>query len=141
MPRFIGQAMLGHPLTVFGDGSQIRAFTHVEDMANGIILGAEKGGNGVAYNLGNISNKVTILEMAEAVRELVNVKAEINFVDPKELYGPLYREANDKFPDATLAQQDLGWECELSCEAVINDAAEYMSKLDTTSLKELSGVS
>jgi len=140
LPRFIGQAMLGKEITVFGDGSQIRAFTHVRDMAAGIVLAAEKGRNGVAYNLGNIHNKITILELAEAVRRVVNSNAKIIFVDPKTIYGPLYEEANDKYPDASLAMRDLGWTPKYSYEDAIRDAAAYLSKMDENRLKRITGV-
>ena len=132
--------MLGKEITVFGDGSQIRAFTHVRDMAAGIVLAAEKGRNGVAYNLGNIHNKITILELAEAVRRVVNSNAKIIFVDPKTIYGPLYEEANDKYPDASLAMRDLGWTPKYSYEDAIRDAAAYLSKMDENRLKRITGV-
>ena len=139
LPRFIGQAMTGRPITVFGDGSQIRAFTHVRDMASGIILAAEKGKNGEAYNLGNIKNKTTILELAEAVKAVVNPAAEIVFIDPKTDYGPLYEEANDKYPDATLAMKELGWEPKYLRDDVIRHATEYMKTLDSGLLQTLAG--
>ena len=140
LPRFIGQAMLGKDVTVFGDGSQIRAFTHVRDMADGIVLAAERGRNGVAYNLGNINNKITILGLAEAVRTIVNPDAKIVFVDPKTVYGPLYEEANDKYPDANLAKEELGWVPRYLCEDVIRDAHEYMKSLDAELFKKAAGV-
>lgn len=109
LPRFIRQAQQGKPLTVFGDGSAIRAFTHVADMVSGFILAMERGRNGEAYNIGNSANKTTILEFAKLVKSCLNSNTEIVFVDPKKIYGPTYEEANDKFPDSEKAAADLGW--------------------------------
>jgi UDP-glucose 4-epimerase len=139
LPRFIGQALTGRDLTVFGDGSQVRAFTHVQDMAHGIVLAAEHGQTGNAYNLGNIANKMTILQLAEAVREIVNPKVKITSVDPKQLYGPLFEEANDKFPDATLANRELGWVPQHSFTQTIRDTYEYMARLPAAELEAAIG--
>lgn len=110
LPRFVQQADSGRPLTVFGDGSAVRAFTHVSDVALGIIRAMQKGGNGTAYNVGNPENKTTILDLAKRVRRVLESRSEIHFVDPKTIYGQLYEEASDKFPDAGKAMSELGWE-------------------------------
>ena len=139
LPRFIGQALTGRDLTVFGDGSQVRAFTHVRDLVDGIALAGERGVNGRAYNLGNRLNKCTILQLAEDVRAIVNPKAEIKFIDPKALYGPLFEEANDKYPDATLAIEELGWAPKYSIKETIRQTAGYMSALSPEDLVGMIG--
>lgn len=124
LPRFIQQATSGRPLTVFGDGKAIRAFTNVKDMADGIILAMARGGNGEAYNVGNPANKTTILDLAQRVKRVLNSRSEIIFIDPKTIYGELYEEANDKFPDAEKAKRELGWQPRYSIEETIRDAFE-----------------
>jgi UDP-glucose 4-epimerase len=137
LPRFIQLADAGKPITVFGKGNQIRAFTHVNDMVSGIILAAEKGQRGVAYNLGNVKNKTTILDMAQRVKRILNSKSEIVFIDPKTIYGPLYEEANDKFPDATKAELELGWVPKYSINDTIMDAfVEYKRQKENKVLKD-----
>jgi UDP-glucose 4-epimerase len=136
LPRFIQLADAGKPITVFGKGNQIRAFTHVKDMVDGIILAAENGKTGVAYNLGNVKNKTTILDMAQRVKRILKSKSEIIFVDPKTIYGPLYEEANDKFPDATKAEMELGWVAKYSIDETISDAyTEYKRQVNAGTLK------
>lgn len=138
LPRFIQLADSGKPITVFGKGNQIRAFTHVKDMVDGIILASEKGQKGVAYNLGNVKNKTTILDMAQRVKRILKSKSEIIFVDPKTIYGPLYEEANDKFPDATKAEMELGWLPKYSIDDTILDAyKEYKRQVDVGTLKHI----
>jgi len=128
LPRFIQQAMAGSGLTVFGDGSQIRAFTHVVDIVDGLVRAMDKGRSGEVYNLGNPANKTTILDLAERVIEIVGQGA-IVFTDPKLLYGKLYAEAADKYPNATKAQRDLGWTPTRSIDQTIKDAYAYIQHL------------
>ena len=126
LPRFISQALAGQPLTVYHDGSMIRAFTHVKDIVYGLCLAMEKGTNGMAYNIGNPANKTSILDLAQRVIELTKSQSEISFVDPKQLFGPLYEEANDKYPDAQRAIDELGWQPEYGISETILETAEYI---------------
>jgi nucleoside-diphosphate-sugar epimerase len=138
LPRFIQLADAGKPITVFGKGNQIRAFTHVKDMVEGIILAVENGKSGIAYNLGNVKNKTTILDLAQRVKRILKSKSEIIFVDPKTIYGPLYEEANDKFPDATKAEMELGWVAKYSIDETISDAySEFKRQVSAGTLKHV----
>lgn len=132
LPRFIAQSLRNEPLTVFGAGQQVRAFTHVKDIAEGLILAMEKGGNGRAYNLGNPENRITIVELARRVIELTGSRSEIAFVDPRTIYGPLYAEASDKYPDASRAHRELGWRPKYDIQRVILESVEaYRVKAST----------
>ena len=111
----------------FGDGSAIRAFTHVSDMSSGIILWMNKGSDGVAYNIGNPANKTTILELVERVKSQLFSSSEIIFVDPKTIYGDSYEEANDN-TDANKARDELGWELLYDIDQV--SLMHLMSKKD-----------
>ena len=137
LPRFIQQASSNRPITVFGDGKAIRAFTNIKDMANGIILAMARGANGDAYNLGNPANKTTILDLATRVKNVLKSPSEIIFVDPKKIYGDLYEEANDKFPDAEKAKKELGWRPQYTIEQTILDAYnEFRRQADKGTLKD-----
>ncbi len=129
LPRFIAQCLRNQPLTVFGRGQQVRAFTHVKDMADGLIRAMQKGKKGEAYNLGNPNNRITILELARRVIKLTGSRSEVVFVDPRTIYGPLYAEASDKYPDASRAMEELGWRPIYDVDRIISDAAEeYRSR-------------
>ena len=67
-------------ITVFGDGRQIRAFTHVKDMVNGIVHAMRYGFKGGVYNLGNPANRCSILELAEEVRKISQTTSNIVLV-------------------------------------------------------------
>ena len=125
LPRFIGQCLRDEPVTVFGCGQQVRAFTHVKDIADGLIRVMEQGESGEAYNLGNPENRITILELARRVIELTGSESEVVFVDPKTIYGPLFAEASDKYPGASRAMNDLGWQPRYDINRIIMDAVDY----------------
>jgi UDP-glucose 4-epimerase len=126
VPRFVKQALAGDPLTVYADGKAVRAFTHVRDIAAGILLAMRRGRSGEAYNVGNPANKTTIRELAERVIEVTESDSRIDFVDPKELWGPLFEEANDKYPDATRAMEELGWKPRHGLDETIRETADYI---------------
>ncbi len=102
--NFIVQALLGRPLTVYGDGSQTRSFCYVDDLIEGLLRLMESADDVTGpINLGN-PEEFTILELAELVRELTGSKSEIVF-RPLPENDPIRRR-----PDITRARTLLGWE-------------------------------
>jgi nucleoside-diphosphate-sugar epimerase len=126
LPRFIEQALVGKPITVYGDGQMVRAFTHARDIVDGVIRVMRRGRQGEAYNIGNPANKTTILDLARKVVQVVGSESPITFVDPKTLWGPLFEEANDKYPDAERAMKELDWYPRYGLEYTIQETADYI---------------
>lgn len=110
LPTFVKQALANEDITVFGDGSQIRAFTHVKDIVDGIYLTSTCPDSlfNEAWNVGDPNNRQTIFEMAKKVKHLIQSESQIIFVDPKTIHGPLYEEAWDKVPHPGKIQELLG---------------------------------
>lgn len=96
---FVGQ----NPFDVWGDGQQIRNWTHVDDIVSGTILAAEKIDDGTAVNLGTME-RVRVIDAARMVLEFAGQKAEIR-LRPDMPTGPRNRVADNQ-----LARQLLGWE-------------------------------
>jgi len=126
LPRFINQALSGEALTVYGEGTSVRAFTDVRDIVDGIVRTMKYGRSGEVYNMGNPVNKTTILDLARRVVAITGSKSEISFVDPKVLWGPLFEEASDKYPDADRAMSELQWHPQAGLDSVIQDSVEYI---------------
>jgi len=126
LPRFIKQALAGEPLTVYGEGKSVRAFTHVRDIVDGIMRTMALGKPGEAYNIGNPANKTTILALAQKVVLVTGSSSKVDFVDPKTLWGPLFEEANDKYPDADRAMTELGWHPQYELDAIVRETVEYI---------------
>lgn len=111
LPRFVQQALNGEDITVYYSGQQLRAFTWVKDIVDGIYLTSIAPENkwNEEWNIGNRSNEQTILYLAETVKKLTNSKSKIIHIDPVELHGQLFSEAPEKIPDATKIESMLGW--------------------------------
>lgn len=108
VPNFIGQALRGEPLTVYGDGSQTRSFCFVSDLVDGIyrlLLSNETE----PVNIGN-PTETTILEFAEKINALTDNRAGIQ-CKPLPTDDPKQRQ-----PNITKAQRILGWEPKVSLD-------------------------
>jgi dTDP-glucose 4,6-dehydratase len=102
LPSFMGQALRGEPLTVFGDGSQTRSFCYVDDLVRGILMLLDSEESD-PVNLGN-PREMTIAEFARRVIEITGSASEVVHVDLPE-DDPKVRQ-----PDITRARELLGWE-------------------------------
>lgn len=102
VPTFIGQALKGKPMTVHGDGKQTRSLCYVSDLIDGFVkmIGAPEVNGPV--NLGN-PHEVTVLEIAETIRDLAGSDSELSFVD-RPVDDPQQR-----CPDISKATSVLGW--------------------------------
>ncbi len=86
IPRFIKQALLGHDVTVYGDGSQMRCFCYVGDTVSGLVkLSDEPKADGEVLNLGNDA-EISIHDLAKLIISLTNSESEIEFVPYEHAY-------------------------------------------------------
>jgi len=122
LPNLLKQALLGQPLTVYGDGSQTRSFCYVDDLVDGILkllLSDEH----FPVNIGN-QDEMTILQFAETINKIVGNKAGIMFVkDARSVRDPQQRQ-----PDITRAREILKWEPKISLEEGIQKTIPYFKK-------------
>lgn len=120
IPRFIGQALNGEPVTVFGDGSQTRSFTYVTDQIEGLLrLALLDAARGQVINIGNV-NEITVLELAKKVIEITGSSSAISF-HPLPQDDPLRRR-----PDITCAKQLLYWEPKVPLEKGLVRTIEWI---------------
>jgi len=108
--RFVDQALSGRPLTVFGDGTQTRAFTYLSDMVEGILKAAwTTEAAGEVFNLGS-SVETRIIDLARMVLELTGSESEIEFRSlPQD-------DPRRRCPNVSKAKRVLGWEPRISIE-------------------------
>jgi UDP-glucuronate decarboxylase len=120
IPRFIGQALNGETVTVFGDGSQTRSFTYVTDQIEGLLrLASLDAARGQVINIGNV-NEITVLSLAKKVIEITGSSSTISF-HPLPEDDPLRRR-----PDVTRAKQVLGWEPKVPLEKGLVRTIEWI---------------
>jgi dTDP-glucose 4,6-dehydratase len=121
LPAFIGQALRGEDLTVFGDGSQTRSFCYVDDLIEGIYrLLMSDYTNPV--NVGN-PDEISLLEFAEEVLQLTGSKVKISY-KPLPADDPKQRK-----PDITKAKNLLGWEPKVGRKEGLKITYEYFASL------------
>src|SRR3954469_9983923 len=109
IPNFVRQALAGEPITVFGDGKQSRAFTHVADVVDALLkLVKEPSAIGQVINIGTMQ-EVTIEKLAERVRELANSTSSIKLVPYDEAYESGFEDMPRRVPDLTKAEKMIGY--------------------------------
>ena len=122
LPNLLKQALLGQPLTVYGEGKQTRSFCYVDDLVDGItkLLYSDEH---LPVNIGN-QHEMTILQFAETINAIVGNKAGITFVkDARSVRNPQQRQ-----PDITRARQILQWEPKISLEEGIQKTIPYFKQ-------------
>ena len=121
LPAFIGQALRGEDLTVFGDGSQTRSFCYVDDLVDGIyrLLLSDYS---MPVNIGNPS-EITLKQFAEEVIALTGTKQKI-------VYKPLpVDDPKQRQPDISKAREVLGWEPKVVRKDGLKTTYEYFKSL------------
>ncbi len=111
--RFITQALRGEPLTIYGDGKQSRSFTYIDDTVEGTVLAADSGeAQGEILNIGR-GEQVTILELAELVKEITGSSSGISFLSYLDAYGPSFEDPRRRAPDTSKAARILGFKAQV----------------------------
>lgn len=118
VPNFVGQALRGEPITVYGDGSQTRSFCYCSDLIDGFVKFVQTSETG-PINIGNPTER-TMLEFAEKIKELTGSASEIVFRPLLTADDPKQRR-----PDITKAKTLLGWEPKVSLEDGLRETIAY----------------
>jgi len=133
LPRFAISALTNQPITVFGNGTQRRAFTHVQDICESILAVYDSEYQNEIWNVGRPNNEMSINEMADQIIDLTKKKfSGINpkklYVDPKKIHGPLFEEAMDKIPYIKKITTKIGWEPKISSEQVFSEVLDFYKR-------------
>jgi dTDP-glucose 4,6-dehydratase len=129
LPAFIGQALRGEDLTVFGDGSQTRSFCYVDDLVEGIYRLLHSDYH-LPVNIGN-PEEISLKDFAEEILQLTGNKVKIT-------YKPLPEDdPKQRQPDITKAKKILGWEPNVGRKEGIKITYEYFRSLPEAELYKL----
>ena len=131
IPNFVTQALLGKDITVFGDGSQSRCFTHVNDVVGALMrLIEHPQAVGEVYNIGS-AQEVTILQLAEKIKEITKSNSRIVFVPYDEAYEEGFEDMMRRVPDISKANGLIGYQPTIMLDEIIRSVVEYQaSKLE-----------
>ncbi|HKG23967.1 MAG TPA: GDP-mannose 4,6-dehydratase [Blastocatellia bacterium] len=125
IPNFVRQAIAGEDLTVFGDGSQSRCFTHVSDAVGALIGIAEHPeAVGEVYNIGS-DREVTIFDLAERIKHLTGSDSRTVFVPYDEAYEEGFEDMMRRVPDLSKIRRLTGYEPKVGFDEVLESVIEY----------------
>jgi UDP-glucose 4-epimerase len=126
VPTFVGQALGGRTLTVFGDGSQTRCFCHVGDVVRALVdlmlLG--DGAYGEVFNIGS-QEEISILALAERVRGLTKSESHIVLVPYEEAYEEGFEDMARRVPEISKIEAAVGWTPTRSLDETLADVVRF----------------
>lgn len=130
IPTFVEQALSGDPLTVYGDGTQTRSFTHVADAVElSYELLETPTAHGEVFNIG-APNPTSINDLAERVIRLTDSDSEITHIPFEEAFGNDFEEPDRREPDVSKLQSVLGWAPETDLNRILRDIIEKRSRTE-----------
>jgi UDP-glucose 4-epimerase len=130
IPTFVRQALAGRPITVYGDGKQTRCFGFVGDVVGALVqLMEHKDAVGQVFNIGS-HEEVSILEVAERVKELTKSDSEIVFVPYDEAYEEGFEDMPRRVPDITKISQLVGFKPQVKLDGILQKVIEHHSGRD-----------
>jgi UDP-glucose 4-epimerase len=128
IPNFVRQALAGEPITVFGDGTQQRAFTHVADVVAALLkLVEEPKAVGQVINIGN-KQEITIMALAERVRELSGSDSQIKLVPYDVAYESGFEDMPRRVPDLTRVEGLIGYKATLQLDEILTQVIDYFRR-------------
>jgi UDP-glucose 4-epimerase len=130
VPRFVHQALLGEPITVYGDGTQRRSFTWVGDVVGAIAaLIQHPQAYGEVLNIGH-TDEIAIYELATLVKGMTGSRSEIRFVPYEEAYEAGFEDMPRRLPDISKLQRLIGYRPRLGLpEMLTRIIAHYRQEL------------
>lgn len=125
IPRFVRQALANQPITVYGDGSQSRAFAHVRDVVDGLMmLMNEPRAQGQVFNVGN-DEEITIADLAAKIRTAAGSSSEIQFVSFETAYDENFEDLARRLPDLARIKSTVSYNPTLRIDDIVADVIRY----------------
>jgi UDP-glucose 4-epimerase len=121
IPNFVRAALAGREIQVFGDGTQSRCFCHVGDVIRAVdqLLGDERH-HGEVFNIGS-EEEVTVMQLAERVRELAGSRSEIVTIPYDEAYEAGFEDMQRRVPSIAKIGEAIGWQPTRSLDEILSD--------------------
>jgi UDP-glucose 4-epimerase len=125
IPSLVKQALSGDDMTVYGDGSQSRCFTHVNDAVGALIALAENpDANGEVYNIGS-TEEISILELARKIKEMVASESRIILVPYEQAYKEGFEDMMRRVPDLNKINRAIGYHPSTNLEEILLSTIQY----------------
>jgi UDP-glucose 4-epimerase len=126
LPTFVRQALAGHPITVFGDGTQSRSFTHVSDVVEALTrLIVEPRAVGGVFNIGN-TGEISISALAEKVKAMTGSASPVQYIPYDQAYEAGFEDMPRRVPDIGKIRALIGYEPRVGLDDIIRSVIEHM---------------
>ena len=127
IPTFVRQALMGRPITVYGDGQQSRCFGYVGDVVEALMrLMDHPQAVGQVFNIGS-NEEVTIMQLAERIKELTQSESEIVLVPYDEAYEEGFEDMPRRVPDITKVNALVGFQPRMALDGILQSVINYHS--------------
>jgi UDP-glucose 4-epimerase len=128
IPRFVKQALLEKPITIYGDGKQSRSFTYVSDVVRAVIdLSQNKKAIGEIFNIGN-PNAITIQALAQRVKKLTGSRSDIIHIPYERAYEKGFEDMRHRHPDITKIKNLIGFRPQVDLDEMLKNIIEYFKR-------------
>ena len=128
VPTFVQQALLGHAITIYGDGTQTRSFTHVKDVVKALIgIAYHAEAVGQVFNIGN-NKEISIEALAKRIREKTSSSSEIVYIPYDQAYEEGFEDMLRRVPDITKINRLIGFAPEAGIEEIIDSVIDYYKR-------------
>lgn len=128
IPRFAKQALLGQPITIYGDGKQTRSFTYVSDVVKALTeLAREPKAIGKIFNIGN-PKAVSIRELAKRMKKLTKSKSPILHIPYEKAYEKGFEDMRHREPDITKIKNLIGFQPKVDLDEMLKNIIRYFQR-------------
>jgi len=128
LPNFVQSALLGKPITIYGDGKQTRSFAYVKDAVKGMVglMGNSKT-SGDVFNIGS-EEEISINDLAKKIKKMVNSSSDIIRISYKEAYGKGFEDMKRRTPDITKIKKLIGYKPSVTLDEIITKVIDYFKR-------------
>jgi UDP-glucose 4-epimerase len=127
VPRFFKRAFKNEPITIYGDGEQVRCFTYIDDVIEILMeLAVSEKANGEIVNIGSC-NEISIKNLALKIKEITKSSSEIVFEPYASYYGSQFQDIRKRVPDITKLKRIIGKEPKIGMDEILEKMKEYFS--------------
>lgn len=128
VPRFVKNALLGQPLTIYGDGKQTRSFTYVSDVVDAVIsLAHHPKAVGDIFNIGN-PRAISIGELAKKVKKMTNSNSPIVCIPYEKAYEKGFEDMRHREPDIAKISGLIGFEPKVDLDEILKNVIKYFQE-------------
>jgi UDP-glucose 4-epimerase len=128
IPNFVRQALAGEPITVFGDGTQQRAFTHVHDVVGALLkIVVEPTAVGQVFNIGN-TEEISIRALADRVKKLTGSQSVIKLIPYDQAYESGFEDMPRRVPDLGKIKKLIGYETRNNLDDILTQVIDYFRR-------------